>query len=67
MHITKLFSSNSMSEQLANKLPPYTLRCHINNMLGQGKAKEVLEFIKKYMSEFNEKCRPGVRSAILSL
>lgn len=53
--------------QLASTLPPYTLRCHINTLLAQGKAKEVLEFIKKYMVDFYERCRPAVRSSILSL
>lgn len=35
--------------------------------LSAGKASETIEFLKKYMPEFYETCRPSVRSAIFSI
>jgi hypothetical protein len=52
LSITKLLSTHTMTEELANNLPAHTLRCHVINLLSQGKAKEATDFLKKYMADF---------------
>jgi hypothetical protein len=56
-----------MTEELAKTLPTHAFRCQLIHLLSQGKAKEATDFLKKYMSDFYQTCRPAVRSAILSL
>ena len=50
------------------KSPPFHyLRCHVLHLLSKGHASDTIEFMKKYLKDFYESCRPSVKSAIFSI
>ena len=67
MSINKLFSSSSVPQAAAKSLPFHTLRCHVLYLLSKGRAANTIEFMKKYLTDFYDSCRPSVKSAIFSI
>ena len=63
----QLFQNNSITQAAANSLPFHTLRCHVIYLLSKGRAANTIEFMKKYLTDFYDSCRPSVKSAILSI
>ena len=64
---SSLQSVQIFSEDFYKKLPLHALRAHAAKLLTDNRPCEVLELIKKHIPGFYAKCRPAVRSSLLSL
>ena len=64
---SSLQSAWIFSEDFYKKLPLHALRAHTVQLLTENRPTEALELIKKHIPGFYSKCRPAVRSSLLSL
>jgi len=62
-----ILHDEKLAKPLTKDSPFYQLRAHTLSLLGQARATDAIEFLKRHVRDFYDTCRASVRSAILSL